>query len=137
MRATALQPPPPTPITLMRVPRCASSSISYFRSSMSESISAIRFLLAPVPLLQNFSVPAGALTLFLHVQLEVGRIHGQARRRGPLRIPHVLGQLVDVVAEAETRAALQDALGDIAKIRQAGRGAGQEHAAHQRAIHAD
>src|SRR5689334_24570110 len=41
MRATALQPPPPTPTTLMRVPRLVSSSITYFKSSMSESISPI------------------------------------------------------------------------------------------------
>jgi hypothetical protein len=40
MRATALHPPPPTPMTLMRVPPRASSSISYLRSFMVASNSS-------------------------------------------------------------------------------------------------
>src|SRR5476649_1959782 len=83
IRATAFHPPPPTPITLIRVPRRASSSISYFRSSISESISPIFTSLAQSHLATIFSFqdlcqPSGGFLLVLKPALQLGRVHGKA-----------------------------------------------------------
>src|SRR5580700_5361520 len=94
MRATALQPPPPTPITLIRVPRRASSSISYFRLLMSLSMNPMLVLLTNLPTYKSFSNlqnlsqnPAGS-PLFLCLQF--GGIHRQAGDHTPLRTVHRL-----------------------------------------------
>src|SRR5436853_7888599 len=103
MRATALQPPPPTPITLMRVPRRGSSSNSYFKSSMSESM--IPTLLPPARnawrLLENSPQPRRILALMLGLFLELGRIHGQPCRGTPLRIVQFQGPVLNAVGDPE------------------------------------
>src|SRR5579885_3879031 len=59
MRPTALEPPPPTPTTLIRVPICASSSIRNFKSFSSSAILVPHLLLLfPFPSCQP---PAPAL----------------------------------------------------------------------------
>src|ERR1022692_32546 len=133
MRATALHPPPPTPITLMRVPRRASSSISYFRSSMSASMMSSIVSSLSNRVISVISQPAGVCPPFL--SLELGGVHGESRGGRPLGIVHALGPVLNSKRQAEARLALQDAFGNIAKRGRAGRAAGEEDTAHQGAIH--
>src|SRR4051812_30824291 len=101
MRATALHPPPPTPITLMRVPVRASSSISYLRSFKSMSPSMMPILL----LLQHFSNPGRIFLLQSCLLLELRRIHRQARGGTPGRIVHFERPVQDSLGESKADAA--------------------------------
>src|SRR4051794_27577309 len=102
MRATALQPPPPTPITLIRVPERASSSISYFKSSRSPSI-----IPTGASSLQHFSDPGRVLLLELRLFLQLCGIHREARGGTPRRIVQLVGPIHNPFGDSEARLALQ------------------------------
>ena len=83
MRATAFEPPPPTPITLIRVPCEPLLPISNFRSSISR-IDAMP-IWSP-PLLATFipSSPAAARSrCSSRLRFQLRRIHRQTGGRGP------------------------------------------------------
>src|ERR1039457_1592495 len=134
MRATALQPPPPTPITLMRVPVRTSSSISYFRSSISMSPSMMPMVTS---LLQHFSDPGCIFLPQPGMFLQLRRIHRQTRGGTPRGIVKFERPILKAFGEAEARLALQDFLGGIAQAGQFGAGAGEEDAADEGVFHAD
>src|SRR5450756_2216856 len=134
MRATALQPPPPTPITLMRVPVPASSSISYFRSSISMSPSIMPMVTS---LLQHFSDPGCIFPLQPGVLLQLCGIHRETRGGTPRWVVQFERPILNAFSEAKARLALEDFLGGIAQAGQFGAGAGEEDAADERPFHAD
>src|SRR3954452_252058 len=91
MRATALHPPPPTPITLILVPPRDSSSISYFRSFIFlPKVPAYRLLSS-----HDLPDPSPRLALLLQLRLDLRRIHRQARRHAPLGIVQIAGPVLD------------------------------------------
>src|SRR5690242_3032730 len=102
MRFTALHPPPPMPITLMRAPARISSWISYFNESMSSSIASSAFL----P--QHPAQQAGRLLLLLRMGLELGRVHRQPRHRGPGRIVDLLRPIRDPDRQPLARLRVED-----------------------------
>src|SRR5664279_2857326 len=120
MRATALQPPPPTPITLIRVPDRASSSISYFRSSISMSPSMMPMVTS---LLQHLSDPGCFFLLQPGVLLQLGGIHGEPGDGAPRGVVVFERPILNSLGEAEARLALQNLFGDIAHAGQLGAGA--------------
>src|SRR5450756_3056408 len=134
MRATALQPPPPTPITLMRVPVPASSSISYFRSSISMSPSIMPMVTS---LLQHFSDPGCIFPLQPGVLLQLCGIHRETRGGTPRGVVQFERPILNAFGETEACLALEDFLGGIAQAGQFGAGAGEEDAADERPFHAD
>src|ERR1017187_6637383 len=138
-RDTALQPPPPTPITLIRAPLRASSWISYFRLSMSDSAIAICLSLRgrayARPLLQDFAQPTASFPLMFGLGFQLRRIHGQPCGYAPLRIVHLLRPILNPHRQAIARLALQDARGDVAKVGEPGRRSGEKHAAQQGVLH--
>src|SRR5664279_893431 len=134
MRATALQPPPPTPITLMRVPERASSSISYFRSSISMSPSMMPMVTS---LLQHFPDPGCIFPLQPGMLLQLRGIHGETRSGTPRGVVQFERPILNAFGKAEARLALEDFLGGIAQAGQFGAGTGEEDAADERAFHAD
>src|SRR5271154_1551515 len=107
MRATALHPPPPTPITLMRVPVRASSSISYFRSSISISPSMIPMVTS---LLQHFPDPGCIFLAQPGVLLQLCGIHRETRGGTPHGVVHFEWPVLNAFGQAKTRLALQDLL---------------------------
>src|SRR5215472_10316431 len=137
MRATALQPPPPTPITLMRVPVRASSSRVYFRSSESESMTPTRCLPASSAwhLFENSSQPRRILALILGLFLELGRVHGQPSHRAPLRIVQLLRPVLNTLGETEAGLALENFFGGVAQAGHSGAGPCKKDSADQRAVH--
>src|SRR5450432_1899492 len=134
MRATALHPPPPTPITLMRVPLRASSSISYFRSSIFKSPSMMPMGTSS---LQHFFDPICIFLLQPGVLLQLRGKHGQARGGTPRGVVQFDWPILNALGEAEARLALEDFLGGIAQAGQFGACTGEEDAADERAFHAD
>src|SRR5579863_2494098 len=111
MRATAFDPPPPTPTTLMRAPLRLSSCSSYFRPSKSPLSSAIAdsFRLPQDLRQQSFGL---AFQLSLHLQFR--GVHGQAGGRGPRRVVDLRRPVLDAHCEAVARLAFENALGHIA-----------------------
>src|ERR1035438_6903921 len=134
MRATALQPPPPTPITLIRVPVRASSSISYFKSSISTSPWMMPMVTS---LLQHSSDPGCIFPSQPGMFLQLRRIHRQSRGGTPRGIVQFERPILNAFGQAEARLALQDFLRGIAQTGQFGAGAGEEDAADERVFHAD
>src|SRR5580765_5253463 len=112
MRATALQPPPPTPITVMRVPVRASSSIAYFKSSISISPSMSPMVTSS---LQHLPDPGCMFFLKQGVLLQLCRVHGEPRGGTPRRVVQFERPILYALGEAEARLALQDLLGGIAQ----------------------
>src|SRR5260370_38291892 len=112
MRSTALQPPPPTPITLMRVPVRASSSISYFKSSISISPSMMPMVTS---LLQHFLDPGCIFLSQPGVLLQLCGIHRETRGGAPDRGVHCERPILNAFGTTKARLALQDFLGDIAQ----------------------
>src|ERR1039457_5273699 len=136
MRATALQPPPPTPITLIRVPVRASSSISYFRSSISISMSPSMMPMV-ASLLQHFADPGCTSLLQPGMFLQLRGVHGETRGGTPRGVVQFERPILNAFGETEACLALEDILGGIAQAGQFGAGAGEEDAADERAFHAD
>src|ERR1035441_3528560 len=122
MRATALQPPPPTPITLMRVPVRVSSSIAYFKSSISMSPSMMPMVTS---LLQHFSDPVCIFLDQPRMLLQLRRIHRETRGGAPRGIVQFQRPILNAFGEAESRLALQDLFRGIAQAGQFGAGAGE------------
>jgi len=67
--------------------------------------------------------------------LQLGRIHGKAGSRAPLRIVHFIRPILDAFGQTESGLSLQDFLGGVAKSRQPGAAAGKKDAADQGAVH--
>src|SRR5258708_22435919 len=134
MRATALHPPPPTPITLMRVPVRASSSISYFKSSISISPSMMPMVTS---LLQHFLDPGCIFLSQPCVLLQLCGIHRETRGSTPHGVVHFERPVLNAFGETKARLALQDFLGDIAQAGQLGARARKEDSADERAFHSD
>src|SRR5437868_2262523 len=97
MRLTAFDPPPPTPITLIRVPRPPSSSISYFKLSISASLFAISTLpsIGQTALSQNLPQPPGAFAVLFRLLFDLRRVHREPRRHRPLRAFQLVGPIPD------------------------------------------
>src|SRR5258707_7368630 len=107
MRATALQPPPPTPITLIRVPVRASSSIAYFKSSISISPSMSPMVTSS---LQHLPDP-GCMFLFeQRMLLQLCRVHRETRGGTPRGVVQFEWPILNALGEPEARLALQDLL---------------------------
>src|SRR5437899_3364219 len=134
MRDTALQPPPPTPITLMRVPVRASSSSSYFRSSMSMSPSMMPMVTSS---LQHFFNPGCLFFTQPGVLLQFCGIHRESRGGTPHGIVQFEQPILNAFGETEARLALENLLGSIAQARQLGSRAGEEDAADESTLHPD
>src|ERR1035438_6929605 len=136
MRATALQPPPPTPITLIRVPVRASSSISYFKSSISISMSPSMMPMV-ASLLQHFADPGCTSLLHPGMFLQFRGVHGETRGGTPRGVVQFDRPILNAFGETEAGLALEDILGDVAQAGQLGAAAAQEDAADEGAFHAD
>src|ERR1035438_7699594 len=134
MRATALQPPPPTPITLIRVPVRASSSISYFKSSISMSPSMMPMVVSS---LQHFADPGCTFLLQPGVLLQLRGVHGETRGGTPRGVVQFDWPVLNTLGETETGLALEDVLGDVAQAGQFGAAAAEENTADEGAFHAD
>src|ERR1035441_961127 len=117
MRATALQPPPPTPITLIRVPGRASSSISYFKSSISMSPSMMPMVAS---LLQHFADPGCTSLLHSGMFLQLRGVHGKTRGGTPRGVVQFERPVLNTFGETEAGLALQDIFGDVAQAGQFG-----------------
>src|SRR5581483_612789 len=91
IRATALEPPPPTPTTLIFVPNSASSSIKNFKSS---AILCALFSLRNC-LLQNQTGQPRRCPFPFALQPKASAIHGQTGRRRPHWIVQFLRPFID------------------------------------------
>src|ERR1035437_9935629 len=131
MRATALQPPPPTPITLIRVPVRASSSISYFKSSISISPSMMPMVAS---LLQHFADPGCTSLLQPGMFLQLRGVHGETRGGTPRGIVQFERPILNAFGETEARLVLEDVLSHVAQAGQFGAAAAEEDAADEGAF---
>src|SRR5690349_6634278 len=98
MRATALEPPPPTPKTRIRVRGAISSWITNFSAS-----SAMDSLLQSADH-QSHESPGSPLRR--PVQLQLRRIHRQAGRGGPDRAVQLLRPIFDPLGQTQTGGAV-------------------------------
>src|ERR1035441_8329418 len=134
MRATALEPPPPTPITLIRVPVRASSSISYFKSSISISPLTMPMVAS---LLQHLADPVCIFLLQPGVFFQLRGVHRETRGGTPRGVVQFERPILNVFGETEADLALENVLGNVAQAGQFGAAADEEDAADERAFHAD
>src|SRR6185295_17616166 len=142
MRATAFEPPPPTPTTLIRAPFRLSSCSSYFSRSNPVSSNDIfrSFFLVRIAVCLHLpqhprqNTDRLALQLALHFQSR--RIHGQTRGGSPGRIVYFRRPILDPDRQTIARLAFQYALGDVARAAQLPTAAGEDDPSDQRPFHA-
>src|SRR5262249_40926082 len=122
-------------MTLMRVPMRASSSSSYFKPSISESMIPTLRLPAGNRLFQNPPQPRRILALMLVLFLELGRIHGQPGHGTPLRIVQFQRPVLHAIGETKGVRAREAFSGGLARARHLRPPPRQKPAPPQRAVH--
>src|SRR5580658_3276010 len=140
MRATAFEPPPPTPKTRILVLGATSSSIVNFNASSAMcapwfSICFFDFITVPLPCYPTHEArkpPPGRL-----MQLQFRGVEREPRSRGPRRILQLLGPICEAFGQSVAGLAIQNALGHIAHTVQKRAAAGEHDPLQQIALHAD
>src|SRR6188768_3649370 len=146
MRLTALPPPPPTPITLMRAPVRTMSSSRRIRSFSEPWALKWRASILSGPFLglekffeerpqtsRDSSERAGAYARGLGLHVVMGVDH-DADRRGEYRIADVIGESTDALGRRATHRQVEDLFGDLGHALEQGRPTGQDDAGVERLL---
>ena len=119
MRATALQPPPPTPITLIRAPG-AGLLFDFVLQRVHIAVDDPHRCYLPASYLQN-AVAAAPPALLLRLRSSAWPSTWPGPPRWSTRVSISSGQSIDAHRQAVARLAAEDALGHVAQARQARR----------------